>query len=199
LEDWTHDLLIHLSHLPRTSKYREAGKEDIVETFDPLKHHGANQARFRNYINLCLANKFRTMHSKRMKDALCRPRNVSFDGQTKGEDLRSADEFCHEHSAQLRAAAKASEKQCGDRAFLAEFVNFVRREDAKSLPSIQAVMTTGTRGEAAYWLGIAELEFDRLQTRVRHLARCFVNSEAVPKQRKAYKKRAEPSGSKLVG
>jgi hypothetical protein len=44
LEDWTQDLLIHLYHLPPTSKFREAGKEDIVETFDPMKHYGANPA-----------------------------------------------------------------------------------------------------------------------------------------------------------
>jgi hypothetical protein len=64
IEDWTQDLLIHLSCLPLMSKYREAGREDIVATFDPLRHYGANEARFRNYINLCLTNKFRTMHSK---------------------------------------------------------------------------------------------------------------------------------------
>ena len=58
-----------------TSKHREAGKEDIVQTFDPHKHYGANQARFQNYINLCLTNKFRTLHSKRMKDALSQPGN----------------------------------------------------------------------------------------------------------------------------
>ena len=52
-------------------------------------------------------------------------------------------------------------------------------------------MTTGTRGEAAYWLGVAELEFDRLHTRVRHLARCFVSAEPVLKQRRPYKKRRE--------
>ena len=76
MEDWTQDLLIHLRYLPATSKHREAGKEDIVQTFDPHKHHGANQARFFNYINLCLANKFRTMHSKRMKNATVPPRKL---------------------------------------------------------------------------------------------------------------------------
>ena len=80
LEDWTQDLLIHLYHLPQTSKFREAGNKDIVQTFDPMKHYGANEARFRNYMNLCLANKFRTMRSKRMKDALFRPGNLSLDG-----------------------------------------------------------------------------------------------------------------------
>src|ERR1019366_3562415 len=61
LEDWAQDLLIQLQHLPPTSKHRVAGKKDIVQTFDPHKHYGANQARFQNYINLCLANKFRSL------------------------------------------------------------------------------------------------------------------------------------------
>jgi hypothetical protein len=38
-----------------------------------------NQARFQNYLNLCLANKLKTVHSKRMKDSLCRPANLSLD------------------------------------------------------------------------------------------------------------------------
>ena len=80
VEDWTQDLLIHLRCLPATSKHREAGKEDIVQTFDPLKHYGASSARFFNYINLCLGNKFRTMRSTRMKDAICRPGNLSLTG-----------------------------------------------------------------------------------------------------------------------
>ena len=193
LEDRTQDLLIHLQQLPQTSKYREAGKKDIVETFDPLRHYGANEARFRNYINLCLANKFRTMRSKRMKDALCRPGNLSLGGEKADEDLCSVDELCHKHSAHLRAWQKASQKQTSDRVFLQEFLSFVRREDAKALPTIEAVMTTGTRGEAAYWLGVAELEFDRMHTRVRHLARCFVSGEPVPKERRRYKKRAVKS------
>ena len=198
IEDWTQDLLIHLSRLPLTSKYREAGKKDIVATFDPLRHYGASSARFRNYINLCLANQFRTMHSERMKDALCRPGNVSLDGE-KSDDRCSVDDLCHKHSGHLRAAQKACQKQSHDRAFLQEFLNFVRREDAQALPTIEALMTTGKRGEAAYWLGIAELEFDRMHTRVKHLARCFVSGEPVPKQRKPYKKRRESSACELVG
>lgn len=198
IEDWTQDLIIHVSRLSQTSKYRQAGKEDIVATFDPLRQHGANEARFRNYINLCLANKFRTMHSKRMKDALCRQGNISFDGEKADEDLCFVDELCHKHSAHLRAALKASERQSQERAFLQEFLHFVGRQDAKALPTIQALMATGTRGEAAYWLGVAELEFDRMHTRVRQLARCFVSGEAVPKQRKPYKRRGESSVSGLM-
>jgi hypothetical protein len=80
LEDRTQDLLIHLLNLPQTSKYREAGKKDIIQTFDPVKHYGANEARFRNYVNLCLANKLKTFHSKCTKDALFCPRNLSLGG-----------------------------------------------------------------------------------------------------------------------
>jgi hypothetical protein len=68
VEDWTQDLLIHLRFLPVTSRHREAGKEDVVQTFDLYKHHGAEAARFFNYINLCLRNKFRTIHSRSMKE-----------------------------------------------------------------------------------------------------------------------------------
>jgi hypothetical protein len=198
VEDRTQDLLLHLSSLPQTSRYREAGKADIVATFDPLKHHGANEARFRSYINLCLTNKFRTMYCKRRKDALGRVGNFSLDGQRAGEDLCDLDELCRKHSMHFQTAEKASEKQSADKIFLQEFLSFVGREDAEALPAIQAVMATGTRCQAAYWLGIAELEFDRMHTRVKHLGRCFVSGEAVPKQRKRYKRHREPSTCGLV-
>jgi hypothetical protein len=136
LEDWTQELLVHLSCLPQTSMYRQAGKEDIVATFDPLRHYGANEARFRNYVNLCLANKFKAMHSKRMKDAVCRPGNLALDLEK--PDLCSADELCRKRSAYLRAAEKASEKQTHNQAFLREFLDFVEREDAAALSTIQA-------------------------------------------------------------
>ena len=88
-----------MRYLPPTSKYRKAGKQDIVQTFDPSKHHGSNLRRFLNYINLCLANKFRSLHSKRMKDALSNPRNVSLDAHAGWDDPGSVDdEYCHEHS-----------------------------------------------------------------------------------------------------
>ena len=84
VEDWAQDLLIYLRYLPATSKHRNAGKQDVVQTFDPCKHHGANSARFFNYINLCLANKFRSMQSARMKNPLSRPGNLSLTAQFGG-------------------------------------------------------------------------------------------------------------------
>ena len=194
IEDWTQDMLIHLSCLPLTSKYRQAGKKDIVATFDPLRHYGANEARFRNYINLCLLNKFNTMRSKRMKDALCRPGNLSLRTHAEEEDLGSAgDEYCHSHSAQLRAAQKASEKQFGDRAFLEEFGNFVRREDAKVFPAMDAILATGTQTEAVKWLGITESEFARMRNRLGQLGECFLSGKQVLRQLRGYRKRIPKS------
>jgi hypothetical protein len=196
-EDWedrTQDLLIHLQHLPQTSKYREGGKKDIVQTFDPVKHYGATQARFQNYVNLCLANKLKTFHSKRMKDALFRPGNLSLGEQMGGEDLSTVDdEFCHSHSEYLRRAANASEKQSNYWAFLQQFADFVRREDPKVLSTIEAIFTTGTQADAADWLGITESEFGRTRNQLSQLAKCFLSGEPVPRQRRPYKKRIAKS------
>ena len=190
VEDLTQELLIHLYHLPQTSKHRESGKKDIVQTFDPAKHYGANQARFQNYVNLCLANKLKTFHSKRMNDALCRPGNLSLDEQTERKDSRSVDdEYCHLHSEYLRRAVKSSEKQASDRAFLQEFVNFVQREDPNVLSAIEALLATGTQGEAVEWLIITESEFARIRARLSQLNKGFLSGSPVPRQRKLYKKR----------
>src|SRR5579863_3428970 len=91
-EDWTQDLLIHLRYLPVISKYREDGKLDIVQTFDPHKHHGANAARFFNYINVCLGNKLRSIRSKRMKNPICHTGNVSLGGHFDESDSGQADD-----------------------------------------------------------------------------------------------------------
>jgi hypothetical protein len=56
-EDWTQELLLHLATLPTDSIYRERGMEDVIQTFAPERMHGANEARFRSFIDQCLANK----------------------------------------------------------------------------------------------------------------------------------------------
>ena len=86
-------------------------------------------------------------------------------------------------------AAKASEKQSHDRTFLQEFVNFVRREDPKVWPLIEALPATGTWGDATDWLGMTKNEFARMRARLGRLSKCFLNGETVPRQRKPYKKR----------
>ncbi len=190
VEDWTQDLLIHLRYLPATSKHRQAGKEDIVQTFDPHKHYGANQARFQNYINLCLGNKFRTIYSKRLKNPLCRPGNVSLATHWEETDRdQVGDEFCHAHSAYLRKRCERQERQRDDRHRIGEFVEFVQREDSGVLPVMGAIAATGTPSGGAELLGTSEADFCRKYTRLRQLGTCFADGEPVPRQRKPYRTR----------
>jgi len=190
LEDWTQDLLIQLQHLPPTSKFRESGKRDVVQTFDPTKHHGANLPRFQNYINLCLANKFRKIHTERKKDALSNPRNLSLDSQREGDDPSVvSDEHCHSHSEHLRRAANASEKETRNKAFVHDFRNFVRREDARLLLAIDAILATDTLGDAASLLGVTEWRFAGMCTRLRELGNCFLTGEPAPRKRRTSTKR----------
>jgi hypothetical protein len=177
-EDWTQDLLIHLRYLPSTSKHRQAGKEDIVQTFDPYKHHGANQARFFNYINLCLGNKLRSIRSKRMKNPICRAGNVSLWGHIdESGSGQVGDEFCHAHSAYLRGRCQRQERQRDASHTLTKFVEFLRPEDAGVLPVMGAIAATTTPAAAAELLGIAKPEFRGLHSRLRELGQFFLKPE----------------------
>lgn len=199
VEDWAQDLLIHLRHLPTRSKHREAGKQDIVQTFDPHKHYGANAARFFNYINLCLGNKFRTIHSKRIKNPLCHPGNLSltaFWNDTQSDQVD--DEFCHGHSEHLRKRCQQQEWRRNARQALSEFSEFVQREDSSVLPAMEAIAATATSSAAADVLGTTAPDFCRMQSRLRQLGRCFQTGERVPRQRRPYSRRRKPRMSLRV-
>lgn len=190
VEDWTQDLLIHLQCLPAISKHREAGDEDIVQTFDPVKHHGANAARFFNYINLCLGNKFSSMRSRRLKNPLCRPGNLSLTVDWDDTDRDQAhDEFCHRHSEHLRERCQRQERQRDARQALTEFLDFVRREDSSVLSGIEAIASTATSTAAAEFLGTTTADFCRVRSRLRQLGRCFHTGERVPRRRRPYNRR----------
>jgi hypothetical protein len=190
VEDLAQDLLIHLECLPANSKHREAGKHDIVQTFDPHKQYGASSARFFNYINLCLANKFRSIHSRRTKNPLCRPGNLSFTADCGDSDRDQADdEFCHQHSEHLRSRCQRQEKQRDARQVLAEFSVFVKREDPRLLLVMKAIAAAGTSSDVAELLGTTEADFWRMRSRLRELGRCFLRNEAVPRKRKQYRRR----------
>lgn len=198
VEDWTQDLLIHLRYLPSISKHREAGKQDIVQTFDPHKHHGANAARFFNYINLCLANKFRSMHSRRTKNPLFRPGNLSLTADCEETDSSQVDdEFCHGHSEHLRRRCQREERQWHARHAIAEFSEFVKREDSSVLPAMEAIASTATSNSAAAFLGTTTTDFSRMRSRLRQLGMCFHTGERVPRRRRPYKKRLRRIGFRV--
>ena len=189
LEDWTQDLLIHLNSLPPTSKHWAAGKKDVVQTFDPRKHHGANSARFFNYINLCLANKFRSMHSARMNNPISRAGNVSLGGHLDESDSGQVDdEFCHTHSEHLRRRCQQEERQRDAIHTLTEFVEFLRREDSNLFPAICAIAATSTPGAAAELLGITKADLRHLHNRLRKLGQFFLAGGA--RQRRSTRPKA---------
>jgi len=161
-----------------------------VQTFDPHKHFGANSARFFNYINLCLGNKFRTIYTKRMTNPLCRPGNLSLTTHWEEADRdQVGDEFCYAHSSHLRKRCERQEKQREDRHLFGEFVDFVQREDAGVVPVIGAIAATETLAAGAELLGATEADFCRKHTRLRQLATCFADGGRVPRQRKPYRTR----------
>jgi hypothetical protein len=145
VEDWTQDLIVHLRCLPERSKHRAEGKQDVIQTFDPRKVHGANEARFRSYINLCLANRFNTLWVQRMKNPVCRTGNLSLSGGVDWDRQDAVDdEFCHRGSAYLDAAAVRSRKQHDDRLLVVEFIRFARRHDPGVMAAIDAIAQTGS-------------------------------------------------------
>jgi hypothetical protein len=132
-EDWTQELLLHLAALPACSKYRKDGKEDVIQTFVPDRMHGANEARFRSFINQCLGNKHSTLYVKWRKRPLSNPRNVSFDMNA---EFGASDEYCHLNSEYLRQAGCRSREREGQRFRLGEFV----RLGEASIPGLQIAL-----------------------------------------------------------
>jgi hypothetical protein len=190
VDDWTQDLTIHLLALSPRSRYRDNGKQDLVQTFDPQRHYGANQSRFWNYINLCLTNKFRTMRTARMTEPICRPGNVSLCGRSDAEEHGGVDdEFCHLHSIRFRTASESLLKQTQDRCFIGEFTEFISTNDGEAREGIEAILGSGSRADAAEFLGITNAQFGRIRNRLRLLGRCFEAGSAVPEQRKPYRRR----------
>ena len=131
------------------------------------------------------------MHSRRMKNPLCRPGNLSFTGDWEDTDRNQVDdEFCHGHSEHLRRRCQRQERQRDARHALAEFSEFVKREDSSVLPAMEAI-AVGTSGAATELLGTAKLKADfcRVRSRLRQLGRSFQTGERVPRRRRTYKRR----------
>ncbi len=87
------------------------------------------------------------------------------------------DEFCHAHSEHLRRRCQQEERQRDAIRTLAEFVEFLRREDVSLLPVVGAIAATTTPAAAAELLGIAKPEFRGLHSRLRELGQFFLKPE----------------------
>ena len=92
-------------------------------------------------------NKFRTMQSKRMKDALCRPGNLSLRTHADQESaIRWTTSSAMGTRQHLRGRNVGSKRDKWDaRHALAEFSEFVKRKDSKALlPAMEAIAAVGT-------------------------------------------------------
>jgi DNA-directed RNA polymerase specialized sigma24 family protein len=165
-EDWTQELLLHLVALPTRSKFRRDGKQDVTQTFVPERMHGANEARFRSFINQCLSNKFNTLYVKWRKRPLSNPGNIPFEADaTHG----ASDEFCHSHSEYLRQAGRRNREREEQRFRLEEFVRF----GEPSIPGLQVALEAFHR--TGNWKETAKIfsrpRCDAIQQRTRQQGR----------------------------
>jgi len=206
VEDWAQDLLMHLQFLPAESKHRDAGKSDVIQTFNPFQQYGASERRFRNYINFCLNNKFRTMGGKLSRNPLSHPANVSIIPDHEGHShspscSEGTDEYIYQHSKRLSRASQREFQTQEDRLFTSQFLSFVALADPEVAPILGAVWQAGGSFTDArrFWcstcgalasvpevdsgkhlghdLGIEQRQFNRFRSRLKELAVKFVDED----------------------
>ena len=89
----------------------------------------------------------------------------------------------------MRRRCQQQERLRDVRHALAEFSEFVKREDSSVLPAMGAIATVGTSSAAAELLGKTKTDFCRMRSRLHQLGRCFQTGGRVPRRRKPYKRR----------
>jgi hypothetical protein len=176
VEDWTQELLMHLQSLPLNSKYRQNGKTDVIQTFAPERMHGANEARFRSFINRCLVNKFNTLYVSRRNKPLFNFRNLLLTDNA-DEPRAISDEYCHEQSPQLRKAGWQSRERYNHEVRLKEFSRFADACCPGLASVMEAFRMTGTWQEAARTLRIGTDECTSIRYRLRELGRVFLSGD----------------------
>ena len=170
-EDWTQELLLHLAALPLCSKHRRDGKEDVIQTFAPERMHGANEARFRSFINRCLGNKFNSLYARWRTRPLSNPGNLSLEVET---EKGVSDDFCYASSEYLRQAGCRSRELEEQRFRLEEVVGLAESTIPDLGKVVQAFCMTGSWAEAAEMLGQRRCE--SVKRRIPKLRSCMRRS-----------------------
>jgi hypothetical protein len=201
IEDWRQELIIHLKYLPPTSKHRGLGKEDVVQTFNPFAQYGASERRWRHYINNCLANKFNTIHGKKIKNPVCRPGNLTVASMTSPDHTGEvSDEYVYSKSEYLSNATDREEKNKNDMSFAKRFFDYVQVVEPEVFPILEAVYiagsstdtvkefcktcsrlaTTKERAEGLHTdheIGLSQKEFNRARNRLKALGVAFLKND----------------------
>jgi hypothetical protein len=201
IEDWCQELIIHMKYLPSTSKYRSMGKEDVIQTFDPFSQYGASERRWRSYLNYCLANKYNTIHGKRIKNPICRMGNISIVAEVR-PDIHGevTDEYVYSKSETLCHATNLEETKQENLFFTHNFFTYVEATAPEVLPVLEAVYLTGSSGDTirefckscnqlattkeldegkhdGHDIGMSHKEFNRARNRLKKLATLFLNKK----------------------
>ncbi len=175
VQDWTQELLMHLHSLSPSSKHRMAGKQDVIQLFNPERMHGANEARFRGFINRCLANKFNTIYLHRKNEPLSNPNNLFLTAVETHEPMMASDEYCHEKSARLRRTQSRRFKERDSEFRLKEFADIADACDTGLRMAVEAFRTTGTWKETASLMCIGAKECASVRYRLRKLGRVLLS------------------------
>jgi hypothetical protein len=132
--------------------------------------HGANEARFRSFINQCLSNKFNTLYVKWRKRPLSNPGNLPFEADA---EHGVSDEFCHSNSTYLRQAGCRRLEREEQRFRLGEFV----RLGEASIPGLQVALEafhrTGNWKETT--MIFSRPRCDTIQRRARKLGKALAD------------------------
>jgi len=201
IEDWVQELIIHMKYLPQTSKHRLAGKEDVIQTFDPFAQYGASERRWRSYVNYCLTNKFNTIFGKRQKNPVCLVGNVSLVAETNPDSRGEVtDEYAYSKSSYLTEATHREEKKAETSFFAHKFIEYVHDTDPDVFPVLEAVYVAGSATETVkefcqtckklattkdvreglhegHEIGMSQKEFNKARNRLKQLAVAFVKKK----------------------
>jgi len=184
VEDMEQSLLLHLSTLPEKSKHRKEGKTDIIQTFDPAKHHGASEKRFFNYIKFCLDNRYKTIMATWKKNPLSHPHNLGItevlqdgdDGDANRLGVASA-ECVYNHASLV--VERDTKETLHNKIFIEELKKFVGKIRPELLRVLDAISHTNTDAEAQEVLGISARAFARNREELRRLAFAFKTGHGI--------------------
>jgi len=182
VKEMEQDLLVHLSCLPKKSKYREQGKTDRIQCFDPERQHGANVKRFHNWVSLCLTNRFKTLMSKRKKNPLFRINNLSYtevvqddDGGHRNRNGEVNAEYLHKHSSVVaERQRRCNNGQAHDgKIFIGQYKDFVGTNAPELIVFMDAIAREDNDIEVQEALGMSASDFARNREHLRTLMDCF--------------------------
>jgi hypothetical protein len=197
VQDWEQDLLLYLHYLPEKSKARKPndrhpnGCTDVIQCFDPYRQFGANQGRFRAFVNICLHNRSLSLVERMRKNPDCRRDNLAFGLKSDSADdaVTADDEYIHCHSGTLERKSQREASNMEKRLLVTGFMSFVRDKEPQVYDTLLAIAETRTFGDAKAILRMDESTFNRDRRRILQLKEAFEDGGPIRKQRKPYKKR----------